>query len=65
MVILYSLTPAAISANEGLLRTSRNLTSTPLIRNWNVETTHHVDHATAGYVLSSSHEPGVRIGSGG
>ena len=33
MVILYSLIPAAISANEGLLRTSRNLTSTPLIRN--------------------------------
>ena len=30
-----------------------------------VETTHHVDHATAGYVLSSSHEPVVRIGSGG
>ena len=28
-----------------------------------VETTHHVDHATAGYVLSSSHEPVVRIGS--
>ena len=30
-----------------------------------VETTHHVDHATAGYVLSSSHEPVVRIGSDG
>ena len=28
-----------------------------------VETTHHVDHATAGYVVSSSHEPVVRIGS--
>ena len=28
-----------------------------------VETTHHVDHATACYVLSSSREPGVRIGS--
>ena len=28
-----------------------------------VETTHHVDHATARYVLSSSREPGVRIGS--
>ena len=33
MVILYSFIPAAISANEGLLRTRRNLTSTPLIRN--------------------------------
>ena len=30
-----------------------------------VETTYHVDHATAGYVVPSSHEPGVRIGSGG
>ena len=30
-----------------------------------VETTHHVDHATLCYVLSSSHEPLVRIGSGG
>ena len=28
-----------------------------------VEATHHVDHATACYVLSSSREPGVRIGS--
>ena len=28
-----------------------------------METTHHVDHATACYVFSSSHEPGVRIGS--
>ena len=26
-----------------------------------METTHHVDHATACYVLSSSHEPGVGI----
>ena len=28
-----------------------------------METTHHVDHVTVRYVLSSSHEPGVRIGS--
>ena len=28
-----------------------------------MEATYHVDHATACYVLSSSHEPGVRIGS--
>ena len=28
-----------------------------------VETTHHVDHATSGYVLSSFHEPEVRSGS--
>ena len=28
-----------------------------------VETTHHVDHATAGYVISSSHEAEVRRGS--
>ena len=33
MIILYSVFPRAISANEGLLRTRRNLTSTPLIRN--------------------------------
>ena len=30
-----------------------------------VETTHHVDHSTAGYVSSPSHEPVVRIGTGG
>ena len=30
-----------------------------------VETTHHVDHATADYVISSSHEPVVRRGSAG
>ena len=28
-----------------------------------MEATYHVDHATACYVLSSSHKPGVRIGS--
>ena len=71
MVILYSLAPADISANEGLLRTSGILTSTPLIRNLSCRNkstwsrTNHVDHATAGYVISSSHEPSVGCGSAG